>query len=131
MDMKGALFSSDKDHWATPVGLYAALHAEFQFTLDPCPLYAGFDGLVMPWPGRVFVNPPYSDVARWVAKARAEVEDGNAELVVLLVFARTDTRWFHEHLWNRAELRFVRGRLKFGDGKGRAPAPSLIAVLRP
>lgn len=124
------MFSSKTDNWSTPVEFYNKLNAEFNFNFDPCPLNAEFDGLQIPWIGNVFVNPPYSNIAAFMEKGRKEISLGNANVVVFLVPARTDTKWFHNHVLHRSELRFVVGRLKFGGGKNSAPFPSMIAVFR-
>lgn len=79
---------------------------------------------------RVFCNPPYGkDITKWVKKAYEEAHKENT-LVVMLVPARTDTKWFHDYVYHRAEIRFVRGRLKFGDSKQPAPFPSVIVIYR-
>ena len=78
---------------------------------------------------RVFCNPPYSQIAKWVEKAFRETREDNT-LVVLLIPSRTDTRYFHDFIYQRAEIRFVKGRLKFGDGKGSAPFPSMVVIFR-
>ena len=117
------------------------MNQEFCFTLDPCatkqnhkcPIFftKSDDGLSQGWgTHRVFANPPYGrGIIEWARKCHEASQDG--ALVVLLVHARTDTRWFHEWVYGKAELRFVKGRLKFGDGKQSAPFPSLLAVYRP
>lgn len=124
------MFSNKTDHWATPQDFYDKLDSEFHFTFDPCPLYSTFDGLSIDWYGNVFCNPPYSDVKNWLKKARYEIAKGNCNLVVFLVPARTDTKWFHEHVLHRSEIRFLKGRLKFGGGQNSAPFPSMLAVFR-
>ena len=140
--MKGAavLFAQPKtDIWATPQAFYDALHREFNFTLDPCANKENTkcgvyfteedDGLTAAWsPHRVFMNPPYSKTRDWMRKAYAESQLGAT--VVCLVPARTDTRWFHEFAL-KGEIRFVKGRLKFGDSKHNAPFPNVIVVFRP
>ena len=138
-----ALFSSASVEWATPQDLFYELDAEFQFTLDPCATAknakcAKFytkatDGLSQDWSGeRVFCNPPYGRgvIGPWVQKCHDA-----AALVVALLPARTDTRWFHEHVAYLlrgnsffGEVRFVRGRLKFGGHKNSAPFPSMVVV---
>lgn len=79
---------------------------------------------------RVFCNPPYGrEIGKWVEKAyRENQEHGN--LVVMLLPARTDTKWFHDFIYNVAEIRFIRGRLKFGDSKNSAPFPSMVVIYR-
>lgn len=118
-------FSGLSVHWATPKSLYAALNKEFSFTLDPCPLGSttNFDH---EWRGdRVFCNPPYGPlIGRYLAKAH------EAALAVFLLPARTDTIWFHEYCLKAKEIRFLKGRLKFGDGKGRATFPSMVVVFK-
>jgi site-specific DNA-methyltransferase (adenine-specific) len=125
--MNRILFSSATEHWATPVAVYSALDAEFHFTLDPCPIGGtNGDGLARDWSGeRVYCNPPYGNgITNWLAKAQ------EAELAVFLLPARTDTRWWHEWVIPYAsEIRFLRGRLKFGGSKNSAPFPSVVIVF--
>ena len=134
------MFSSNTDEWATPQDIFDQLDAEFRFDLDPCAdernhkcdeYYTIFqDGLTKDWGGRrVFCNPPYSKIAQWVEKAYREGTKDNT-VVVLLIPARTDTKYWHNFIYNRAEVRFVKGRLKFGDGKNSAPFPSVIVIFR-
>ena len=77
---------------------------------------------------RVFCNPPYSEISKWVEKAFRETRNDNT-LVVMLIPSRTDTKYFHNFIYNRAEIRFVKGRIKFGD-KDHAPFPSMIVIFR-
>ena len=129
-----ALFTSANEAWGTPREVYDALNREFAFTFDPCPLMDpmragmplfGTDGLSKSWEGqRVYCNPPYGPgIADWLAKAR------EPELAVYLLPSRTDTRWWHDHAMKKAdEIRFLRGRLKFGDAVNSAPFPSVVLV---
>lgn len=77
----------------------------------------------------VFVNPPYSKISDWVRKCYEEGHKDNTT-VVCLIPARTDTKYFHNYILHRAEIRFVKGRLKFNDGKGGAPFPSIVVIYR-
>ena len=118
--MNRALFTSASVHWATPRAVFDALNDEFAFNFDPCPLGGLVDGLAQSWAGkRVYCNPPYGrGVGKWLAKAC------EADLAVYLLPARTDTAWWHEYAMRATEIRFLRGRLKFGDAKsgdGNAP----------
>lgn len=122
------LMSSKKQDWTTPKELYQALDKEFKFDFDPCPVNPSFDGLVTDWGKSNFVNPPYNRNKLWIKKGFEEWKKGKQ--VVFLIPARTDTSYFHDYLYHNAELRFIRGRLKFGEGKGSAPFPSMIAILR-
>jgi hypothetical protein len=89
------------------------------------------DGLLLEWFGRCWMNPPYGrTIGRWMAKARRMAESGKAELVVCLVPARTDTAWWHENVMRAAEVRFIRGRLKFGGAKHAAPFPSALVIFK-
>lgn len=131
-------FSSATDLWATPQAFFDELDAEFNFTLDPCATDENAkceryftkedDGLTQSWAGEtVFMNPPYGrEISHWMRKAYEESRKGAT--VVCLVPARTDTRWFHDFVYGKAEIRFVRGRLKFGDAKHNAPFPSMVVV---
>ncbi len=142
MAIHSVLYSSRSEEWPTPHAFFDVLNAEFKFTLDPCatPRNAKCtsyftrreDGLVQDWRRhRVFCNPPYGKAMRAWARKCYEASRAGA-LVVLLAHSRTDTRWFHDWVYGKAdELRFVRGRLRFGDGKQSAPFPSLVAIFRP
>lgn len=140
--MTGALFSTGKNDWETPQDLFDELDTEFHFTLDPCatPETAKCskyyteedDGLIQDWTGEtVFCNPPYSDRQQtsWVKKCHEHAKNGG--IAVMLIPARTDTRRFHEYIYGKAEIRFIRGRLKFGGSKNSAPFPSMIVIFRP
>jgi len=126
------LFSSLTCEWATPKALYKQLATEFgPFDLDPCPF--GYDdwvsGLALEWTGRVFVNPPYGRrIGQWIRKAYESSLAG--ALVVCLIPARTDTAWWHDYVMKANEIRFLRGRLHFNDGKGSAPFPSAVVVFQ-
>jgi phage N-6-adenine-methyltransferase len=134
------MFSSQTDEWPTPQDFYDQLEAELgPFDLDPaatpenakCERYftREDDGLAQHWTGRVFVNPPYGrPLAGWMQKAWESSQNG-CEVVVCLVPARTDTRWWHEYAM-RGEVRWVRGRLRFGDAGNSAPFASAVVVFR-
>lgn len=135
------MFSSKTDSWATPTDFFRELDEEFHFNLNPCAdeynhkcdkyFTVKENGLLQDWRGSsVYVNPPYGrEIGKWVEKAyRTNQEHGN--LVVMLLPTRTDTKWFHDFIYNKAEVRFVRGRLKFGDSKNSAPFPSMVVVYR-
>lgn len=134
------MFSSKTGEHETPQDFYDELDAEFHFTLDPCatdenhkcPQYytKEIDGLVQPWFGKVFMNPPYGrGIGEWVRKAYMEAGlDGT--MVVGLLPARTDTKWFHDYIYGKAEVRFIKGRLKFGDAKNSAPFPSMVVIWK-
>lgn len=138
---KDVMFSSKTDNWATPTEFYNALNEEFHFNLDPCAdefnhkcekfYTVEQDGLKQDWGGyRVFCNPPYGrDISKWVKKAYNEGHKSNT-LVCMLIPARTDTKFFHDYILNRAEIRFIKGRLKFGGSKTAAPFPSMLVVYR-
>lgn len=124
------VFSQKSNHWATPPEVYDPLHAEFGFTFDPCPLMASEDGGKIVWTGRVFCNPPYSAVETFLKKGLYHLAEGDCELLVFLIPARTDTAWFHEYCYGKAEIRFIRGRIKFGGAKSGAPFPSMVVIFR-
>lgn len=137
----GALYSSRSDDWSTPQQLFDQLDHEFHFTLDAaaskenakCRRYFDkeTDGLMQSWAAEtVWCNPPYGrQIGAWMRKALTESR-ASGTTVVMLVPARTDTNWFHQFVYHRAELRFVRGRLKFGGGHNSAPFPSMLAIYR-
>jgi len=135
------MFSSKTDHWATPQSFFDKLNEEFDFNLDPCAdssnhkckkyFTASDNGLLQNWGGyRVFCNPPYGrEIYKWVEKAYREGCKDNT-IVVMLIPARTDTKYFHNFIKNRSEVRFIPGRLKFGEGKNAAPFPSMVVIFR-
>lgn len=124
-----ALFSKATDDWATPPEFYNELCKEFAFDFDPCPLNADFDGLDVAWYGNIFINSPYSNIRAFLEKGIREKEAGRANLLVYLIPARTDTRWFHDLIYGKAEIRFIKGRLKFGGAKNSAPFPSMLCIF--
>ena len=135
------MYMSESTEWSTPQDFFDELNKEFDFNLDPCADEANHkcdvyftkevNGLEQSWGGkRVFCNPPYGrEIGKWVEKGYREGHKDNT-LVVMLIPARTDTKYFHDFILHRAEIRFVSGRLKFGDGKGCAPFPSMIVIFR-
>lgn len=134
------LFSSKTSEWSTPDDLFLELESQYgPFNLDPCATPGNAkclkfftqvdDGLSLPWEGKVFMNPPYGrEIGKWVKKAYEESQKGS--MVVCLLPARTDTRWFHDYCL-KGDIRFLKGRLKFGGQTNPAPFPSMIVVFRP
>ena len=135
------LFTSNKNYWETPQDLFDKLHAEYNFTLDAAATdenakldnyYTEEDNaLEQKWEGRVFVNPPYGrEIKRWVKKAYKESLEPYNECVVMLIPSRTDTIYWHEHIFGKAkDIDFLKGRLKFeinGKAKDAAPFPSAL-----
>lgn len=139
--MDKSLFSSERMDWETPIDFFNELNQEFNFTLDPCctsetakaELYytKEDDGLSKDWGGHtVFCNPPYGrDIKYWVEKCYEEGKKPNTT-VVLLIPSRTDTKYFHDWILGKGEMRFIKGRLKFVGAESCAPFPSLLVVYR-
>ena len=142
--MNAALFTSTTEEWATPQDFFDTLDAEFHFTLDPCSTDENAkcakhytkadDGLSKDWANEtVFCNPPYGrEMPKWIVKC---AEHGNrGGTAVMLIPARTDTKAFHDYIYGKAEIRFIKGRLCFidqnGNNTGRAPFPSMLVVFR-
>ena len=136
------MFSSKTDLWETPQDLFDKLNKEFHFALDVCATPENAkceefytkeqDGLKQPWKGTVWCNPPYGrQIGEWVRRAFLASVSGST--VVMLLPARTDTKWFHDYIYkrNNVEIRFIRGRLKFGGNKNSAPFPSMVVVFMP
>lgn len=139
-------FSSVDQTWCTPLGFYKKLDQEFNFELDPscteksakCERFftPKTDGLNQSWEVKngksVFCNPPYGkELKKWVKKAYDESKKGIT--IVLLIPSRTDTSYFHDYIYGKTEIRFIRGRLKFEDENGNtsknsAPFPSMIVI---
>ena len=139
--MDKVLFSSKSMEWETPQEFFDRLDREFHFTLDPCATVETAkcekfytketDGLAQNWGGEtVFCNPPYGRAIKdWVKKSYDESRKKKT-IVVMLIPARTDTKYFHEYIYGKAEIRFVRGRLKFGGSENSAPFPSMVVIYR-
>lgn len=134
-------FSSKDQTWETPKDFYDKLNKEFNFTLDPCcsektakceKFYTEKDdGLTKNWGGEtVFMNPPYGrEQKKWIEKAYKESLKENTK-VVCLIPSRTDTIIWHEIIFKYAkEIRYIKGRLKFGNSKNPAPFPSAIIIF--
>ena len=133
-------FSSKTNEWATPQDFFDILNKEFKFNLDPCATKENAkckkfyteqdDGLKQTWDKfRVFCNPPYGrEIGKWVKKG-SEAMGG---VVVMLLPARTDTRYFHQYIYKKrgVEIRFLKGRLKFGGSKMSAPFPSMVVIFK-
>jgi site-specific DNA-methyltransferase (adenine-specific) len=134
--MPGYMPPSKSDKWATPPEVYDPLHAEFDFNFDPCPITwaeGDADGLTQECGTRTFCNPPYSKLATWIAKAHAEWKKGKT--IVMLINAITDTKAFHTYIYNQAEVRFIKGRVKFIDPtnptkRSPSPRPSMLVIFR-
>lgn len=128
MTINRGLFSSQNTHWSTPKELYDELDKEFHFNDDPCPL-GGSGGLDRRWGTRTFINPPYGkEITKWLEQAWRESVWGKT--VVCLIPSRTDTKWWHDVVMHADEIRFLKGRLRFGNAKNSAPFPSVIVIFR-
>lgn len=135
--MNSAMFSSDRQDWETPVAFFEELDKEFNFTLDVCATasnckveqyYSPVDnGLMQDWQGVCWMNPPYGrEISKWMRKA----SEAKAT-VVCLVPSRTDTAWWHDYVIGKgAEVRFIRGRLRFQGAPSSAPFPSALVIYR-
>lgn len=138
MSRRNGMFTSERDDWETPQKLFEELDAIHHFTLDPCSTHenakcakhytASEDGLSQSWAGEVvFCNPPYGkEISKWVRKCS---EESRHAKVIMLIPARTDTSYFHEYIYKKARITFLRGRLKFergGVALKNAPFPSMI-----
>jgi site-specific DNA-methyltransferase (adenine-specific) len=142
------MMTSLSGEWRTPQQLYEMLDREFHFTTDlACTLGNSLatpghgiyhDSLNADWAGIVgplWCNPPYGrQIGDWIEKAYRESRSTAGTTIVMLLPARTDTKWFHDYILGKAEIRFIRGRVEFeGDGKapgGRCPFPSMVVVFR-
>lgn len=132
-------FSSKTDLWETPQDLFDKLNEEFGFELDVCAtssnkkcerFYTKWDnGLKLGWAKMNWMNPPYGrEIGKWVEKAHRIAQDGG--VTVALLPARTDTKWYHDYIYGKHEIRFIKGRLKFGGSKNSAPFPSMIVIFK-
>jgi phage N-6-adenine-methyltransferase len=133
-----ALFTSDSMEWETPQWLFDVVNQEYKFDVDVCATAENAkcskyfskeqDGLFMEWNGTVWCNPPYGrEIDKWVKKGNESHKTGST--VVMLLPARTDTKWIHEYLFGSAIMIFIKGRLKFGTSHNSAPFPSVLAIF--
>ena len=134
------LLGSNSSEWETPKDFFDKLNEEFHFTLDPCSTDENAkcekhftkeqDGLAQDWAGEiVFCNPPYGkEMPKWIEKCYEHFKQGGT--AVMLIPARTDTKAFHEYIYGKAEIRFIKGRLKFGSCVYNAPFPSMVVVFK-
>lgn len=133
------MFFSKTVEWETPQDFFDSLNTKYHFDLDVCATPENAkcrryytqeqDGLKQPWCGVCWCNPPYGrGIGKWVEKASYEATVGNT--VVMLLPARTDTKWFHQYIYKKAEISFLAGRLKFGAAKNNAPFPCMVVVFK-
>lgn len=131
-----SLFGSKKtDHWQTPAYIKELLGVTDWF--DPCPRHPAQDGLLVDWREKTFVNPPYSQVSKWFAKAHEELQSGPRKVIRFLVFANTDTKWFHKYCYGQydyctVQVEFLLGRIKFVGDNGvsnSAMRPSMVVTF--
>ena len=138
-DKMAVHYSSSTPEWATPSDFFARLDKEFNFEVDvcatpenaKCPVFytKEMDGLSIKWTGVCWMNPPYGrEIGRWIEKAYVSSLSGAT--VVCLIPARTDTKYFHDYCLPFGELRFIKGRLKFGGHKDPAPFPNVVVIFR-
>ena len=139
--LTSGLFTSRTEEWETPSYVFLSLNKEFSFQVDvcatsenaKCSVYfdKSVDGLKREWsPFRCWMNPPYGrNISAWMKKAFEESQRG--ALVVCLIPSRTDTKWWHQWVMRSAEIRFVSGRISFGNSKQSAPFPSCIVIYYP
>jgi len=137
--INSGLFTSNTDTWETPQSFFDELDREFKFEIDVCATAINakcgkfytpeIDGLSQKWEGVCWMNPPYGrQIKAWVKKAYESFINNSATVVCLLP-ARTDTAWWHDYCM-KGEIRFIRGRLKFGGSKNSAPFPSAVVIFR-
>lgn len=139
MPINKGLFSSAKDDWETPQEFFDEWNKHFHFTIDACANDSNHkckryfskeqNGLEHDWQGEtVWCNPPYGrNIASWVRKCWLEAQKKDTKVIALLP-ARTDTKWFHDYVYGKAVIYFVKGRLKFGKQKNSAPFPSMVCI---
>ena len=123
--------------WETPQAFFDALDAKYHFETDVCATDENAkcahyftkeqDGLLQQWHGVCWMNPPYGrEITAWIQKAYHSSRHGAT--VVCLLPSRTDTAWFHDYVKDKADITFIRGRLKFGTATNGAPFPSIVVV---
>lgn len=122
--MNKVLFSKKSDNWKTPKEVYDAFINDGYY--DPCPFHSRIDSLSIDWQDENFVNPPYSKIKAFIKKSIEEHKKGKH--IILLIPARTDTKWFRLLVDYGCEITFVTGRLHFNNLNS-APFPSCYVKL--
>lgn len=136
--MNGYMKTAKCDTWETPQDLFHRLDVEFCFNLDVCAVKETAkceifytpedDAFKHNWNGVCWMNPPYGrDISKWLKKAYSESLNGNT--IVCLIPSRTDTKYWHDYCMKATEIRFIKGRLKFGGSKSSAPFSSAIIIF--
>lgn len=137
-------FNSKKQEWETPVDLFLKLWREFKFDFDlaadmnnrMCDKFFNEedDALSQTWNGSCWLNPPYGNrkapLKKWIMKADAEVQKNPDLIVVAIIPARTNTEWFHNYCLGKYEIRFIKGRPKFGDADHGLPQPLMLVIFQ-
>jgi phage N-6-adenine-methyltransferase len=138
LSLNKGMLTSETDEWATPKYFFDELNSIYgPFDVDVCANASNnkcavffdkeTDGLQQEWKGKCWMNPPYGrTISKWMKKAYESA--GNGTIVVCLVPARTDTKWWHDYAM-KGQVTFIRGRLKFGGSKNSAPFPSAVVVF--
>ena len=132
--INNGMFTSKTDLWSTPQYVFDEWNKLYNFDIDVCAdktnnkcekyFTREQDGLSQDWTGNCWCNPPYGrEIGKWVKKAYE-----SKATVVMLLPARTDTKWFHDYIYKKAKIKFIKGRLRFGDSKNSAPFPSMIVI---
>lgn len=118
-----------KDNWQTPSWLIEQLENEFGDLFDPCPIDPIYDGLKIKWKSPAYCNPPYGHaIVDWLKYGIRQWANGQLDTLIYLLPARTDTQWFHNHIVYATQIRFIKGRLHFSNGRYPAPFPSMIVI---
>ena len=130
------MFTSARDDWETPQDLFRQYDDRFHFTLDVCATEKTAkcqryftkeqNALLQEWGGeRCWCNPPYGRIIADFVKKAVE----SKALTVMLIPARTDTRWFHDYIYNRYPVEFIKGRIRFVGAGSTAPFPSMAVII--
>ncbi len=130
MDNENCAFKSLKQDWGTPKEFYDKLNEEFGFDFDPCPKSNYLNGGSVNGKKLILLTPPYTSKEQDLFIKKGFEEWKKGKTVVFLIPARTDTKRFHDYLLPYAEIRFIKGRLKFEGAKFTAPFPSMVCILR-
>ena len=138
---ENVIFSSETDEWGTPNDLFIKLDKQYNFTLDVAASNTNYkckkyytkedNGLFKDWSNEVvWCNPPYSEIDLWVQKCYEEAD--RTKLIIMLIPVRTDTRYFHKYIYGKAELVFIKGRLKYTNPhkNGSSPFPSMLVIFK-
>jgi hypothetical protein len=120
------------NNWVTPPYILQYIKAKYfnnKDFYDPCPLNADFNGLLINWKKRNYINPPYDRITKEKFIIKAYEESQKNKICVMLLPVSTSTAIFHNIILPNAEIEFLKGRIKFLDGNETPPKSKIVGMF--